>query len=192
VNTPAHMILAMAAFGRRDAGRVTAAAALGGLAPDLPLFAMVGWSLGISGVSATHVFDVLYFSPPWQRVFSVDHALALWAGILALAAVARAPAALAFSGAGLLHAVADFLVHNEDARPQLWPFTDRVFRSPVSYWDPAHYGNIYAPAEAAVSLGLCAYLWVRHRSGVMRASLAALGTVEVVLVFGGHAIMAIM
>ena len=178
MNTPAHVILAMAAFGRRTSGRVTAAAALGGLTPDIPLYAMSGWALGVSGVSAAQLFDVLYFSPSWQAMFAIDHALPLWAAALALSVLFREPVSVAFAGGGLLHAVADFLVHHDDARRQLWPFSDFVFRSPVSYWDPAHYGTVFAPVELAASLALCVFLWLRHRAAGARAAIVALGAAE--------------
>jgi hypothetical protein len=64
----------------------------------------------------------------------------------------------AFAGAGLLHALADFLTHHDDTRRQLWPVSDWVFRSPVSYWNPQFYGEAFGMFEVALVVGLTSFL----------------------------------
>ncbi|MEO0497657.1 MAG: hypothetical protein AAF141_09845, partial [Pseudomonadota bacterium] len=51
--------------------------------------------------------------------------------------------------------------------------SDWRFRSPVSYWDPAHYGNIWAPIEGALGLVLAIILFRRFKSVVARAMIGA-------------------
>ena len=46
-----------------------------------------------------------------------------------------------------LHCLADLALHREDAHGHLFPLSDWRFTSPVSYWDPAHYGLIFAACE---------------------------------------------
>lgn len=169
MNTPAHLIFGAALLGRADRKGTTLAAALGGLVPDLSLYLLAGVSIFVLRIPAETVFGQLYFSPAWQAVFAVDHSIPLWALLLAAAAVTRRAPAVAFAASGLLHAVIDFLVHHEDARRQLWPLSDYIFRSPVSYWDPAHYGLIFGPLEIAACIALSVVLWRRFPARLPRA-----------------------
>ena len=179
MNTPAHIIFGAAVFARPGQGRVTLAAVIGGLLPDIPLMLMVGWSLWIAGIPPRTVFGELYFSEPWQRVFAIDHNLFLWGGLTLLGIWAAQRVLTAFAGSGFLHAVIDFLVHHDDARAQLWPLTWYRFRSPVSYWDRAHFGQFFGPAEIAVCLGLSALLWLRFSGWKARGLILLIAFAEV-------------
>ncbi|MGQ0564861.1 MAG: cobalamin biosynthesis protein CobQ [Gemmobacter sp.] len=173
MNTPAHLILAAAVFARPDRRGVNAAALAGGLLPDLSLYLMVSWALYVQGHAPRVVFGEMYFSDRWQAVFAVDNSLPLWALALGLALLLRSAAGIAFAGAGVLHLVADFLLHHDDARRQFWPLSDWVFQSPVSYWDGAHYGNIVGPAEILACLALSLLLWRRFAGWPARSLIAA-------------------
>lgn len=163
MNTPTHILIGAALFARRDRPAVTLAAFAGGLVPDLAMFAMYGGAVWILGIPERTVFGSLYFSDTWQAVFAIDHSFFVWGGLVALGLALRRPVLAAFAGAGLAHAAVDFVLHNDDARRQLWPVSDWVFRSPVSYWDPAYYGNIVAPVEAGLVLVLAVLLLRRLR-----------------------------
>lgn len=178
MNTPAHLIFGAAAFGKAGRPGVTAAALLGGLAPDLSLYLMVGWSIWVLGIPPQVVFDELYFSPTWQNIFAVDNSFPLWAALLGLALWRRWPVGVAFAGAGLLHLAFDFPLHNEDARRHFWPLSDFVFHSPVSYWDPRHHGRIAAPVEMLTCLALLVVLWRRFQGWKARLWIGALGVME--------------
>ena len=178
MNTPAHVVFGLAAFGRAEARGVTAAAILGALVPDLSLYLLSGWHLLVLGTPPEVVFGTLYYSDLWQGIFRIDNSIPLWALGLALAALWRSPVAIAFFGSGLLHLAFDFPLHHDDARAQFWPLTTWVFVSPVSYWDPAHHGGIVAPLEIAATLGLSAWLWRRFRGVGMRALIAVLAAAE--------------
>ena len=73
MNTPAHLIFGVAAFGDPMLRRTTLAAVLGALAPELSLYIMAGVSLVILQIPPNVVFDELYFSDAWQTVFAVDN-----------------------------------------------------------------------------------------------------------------------
>lgn len=163
MNTPAHLILGIAAFGKPGRPRVTAAAALGGLAPDLSLYLLAGGALAW-GVAPERVFGTLYFSEAWQAVFAVDNSVFVWGAALAVALWRRHAAATAFAAAGLLHLACDLPLHAGDGRPHFWPLTDWVFDSPVSYWDAAHGAAWAAPLETALALGAAAWCWTRLRA----------------------------
>lgn len=178
MNTPAHLIFAAAAFARPGRPAVSSAALLGGLAPDLSLYLMAGWALYVQGIEPRIVFDELYFSDAWQAVFAVDNSFVLWGLALLAGLVLRSPAAIAFTGGGLLHLAFDFPLHHDDARRHFWPLTDWVFQSPVSYWDSNHYGHLTGPLEIAACVALSVLLWGRFRNVLARVLIALALTAE--------------
>jgi membrane-bound metal-dependent hydrolase YbcI (DUF457 family) len=176
MNTPSHMLIGAALFARPLAPATLIAALAGGLAPDLLMFAMVLWATRVVGVPEHEVFSTLFFSETWQSVFAIDHSFFIWGGLLGLAVWRRQIILRAFAGAGLLHALADFLTHHDDARRQFWPVSDWVFRSPVSYWDARFYGNAFGLFEVALVVTLAAFLcWrlVRWRERLLVLVVAA-------------------
>lgn len=180
MNTPSHLLIGAAVFAKRDNQRVTFAAMVGGVVPDLPLMLMVAWSLWVTQIPTDTVFGQLYFSDAWQRVFSIDHGFLLWGALFGAASVRRMPVLKAFAGAGLLHAGVDFLVHHDDARAQFWPISNFVFHSPVSYYDRAHFGGIMAPLEAILD-AVCAAILVRRLTGRWQRAAFVIAAASVVL-----------
>ncbi len=180
MNTPAHLIFGLTAFGKVGRPAVTAAAFVGAMLPDLSLYLLVGWHLQVLGTSPQIVFGQLYFSDGWQSIFRIDNSFILWGILFALSAMVRAPILVALCGAALLHLGFDFLLHNDDGRAHFWPLSNWVFQSPVSYWDPDHYGNIAGAIEVVLSLLCCGILWVRFNGLWMRALIVLLGLVEFV------------
>ena len=161
MNTPAHLILGLAAFSKKDARKVTGAAAFGALLPDLSLYVMAGVSLAILQIPPNVVFGQLYYSSAWQTVFAIDNSFLLWGLVLAFAVWWKAAAGIAFAGAGLLHIALDFPLHHDDGRPHFWPASDWVFESPVSYWDKAHHALWVQPIEALMVL-VCVFVLFRR------------------------------
>ena len=172
MNTPAHLIFGAAAFARPDAPRVTLAAILGALLPDLSLYLMTAWHILVLDTPPGVVFGELYFSEAWMRVFRVDNSFILWGIAFAVALWSRKAWAIALTGAALLHLVFDFPLHHDDGRPQFWPLTMWIYESPISYWDRNHYGAIVGTVEIVVSLLLCAYLWWKFRGWIARSVIA--------------------
>lgn len=176
MNTPAHLLVGVALFSRRDLPRTARMAAIGSLLPDLSLYVLAGVSLFILQIPPERVFGELYFSPAWQSIFAVDNSFFLWGLILLIAAYARNAPWIAFASAGLLHIATDFLMHNDDARAHFWPVSDWVFESPISYWDSDHYAAMLAPFTVAAVLASAYVIWRRWPSWWVRvAVLAAVG-----------------
>jgi len=178
MNTPAHLIFGMAAFGRPDAGKVTAAALAGALVPDLSLYVLAGVHLVVLGTDPQVVFGQLYFSDTWQTIFRIDNSFILWGLGLGLALAARSAWALAFCAAALLHIGLDFPLHHDDGRAHFWPLTNWVFASPVSYWDPDHYGGIVGAIETMVALVLCVWMWRRYTGRLVRGLIVVLALLQ--------------
>lgn len=177
MNTPAHLVIGLAAFARADRPRVTAAALAGALLPDLSLYLMVFAAFAL-GHSAQEIFGTLYFSDPWQRVFAIDNSFVLWGLGLAAALWCRSTVAVAFAGAGLLHLAFDFPLHNDDARMMFWPLTEWKFLSPISYWDRGRGGDMVEMVELALVAALTVLLLRRFRGLLARAGLLALAALE--------------
>jgi hypothetical protein len=174
MNTPAHLIFGLAAFSKRGARGGSLGAAAGAIAPDLSLYLLVGWALGIAKIPPGVVFGEMYFSDTWRTVFAIDNSVFVWGAVLATGLWARAPVMIAFGAAALLHIALDLPLHHDDGRPYFWPLTMWVYESLFSYWDQTHGARWIAPLETAVVLGLAVLLWRRHRHWVARAGVMAL------------------
>jgi len=178
MNTPAHLILGLAAFSKRGNVSVTAAAGLGALLPDLSLYVMAGVSLTLLQIPPQVVFGELYFSDAWQRVFAIDNSAVLWGLLLGLALWRKSGWAVALCGAALLHIALDFPLHHDDGRPHFWPLSGWVFESPISYWDSAHHARIIAPLEGLLVLVCAGVLAMRHTAWWARLGNFALVALE--------------
>lgn len=179
--TPTHLVIGAAALARQGEPVRNSLVLAGALIPDLSIYILFAWSRGVMGVSEHEVWRVLYWQEPWQLLSALSNSFPLWLGGLALALLARSPVAAAFAGAGILHLMADFPVHNADAHVHFWPFTGWRFHSPLSYWDRDHYGDVVSLVELALMLVLMAVLWRRFRAVWVRA-LLGLGVASFVAV----------
>lgn len=189
MNTPTHMIIGAALFARRGSPPVSAAALAGGLVPDIPMFLMISYATRIAGISNQEVFGTLFFTERWQRIFAIDHSFFVWGALVAAGVLLHRQALVAFAGSGLAHAATDFLTHRDDARQQLWPVSDWIFRSPVSYWDPTYFGDLFAPLEAGLVVVLTFILVRRLETWWERAAIVAVAAVllaPIVLTGGFH------
>jgi hypothetical protein len=171
LQTPTHVLIAASAFARPGAAKINAAALAGGFAPDAFLFAVWGWSK-FAGVSEADLWGRLYWSGGVQLGQAVSNSFPLFAAILAAALVFRMRVAAVFAASALIHLVCDFLLHAKDAHQHFWPLSAWRFESPVSYWDPGHYGVYVGALEAALGLTLTAILFRRFRAKWIRAVLA--------------------
>lgn len=182
--TPTHLIFGLAAFGRTDARKVTAAALAGAAIPDASLYLLAGTHLIVLGTDPQVVFGEMYYSDAWQSVFRVDNSFLVWGFVLALGLAVRRAWVVALAGAALLHIGLDLPLHHDDGRAHFWPLTNWVFVSPVSYWDPAHYGGILTPIEIAVSWAACVVLWKRYLRWPMRVLIVLLAALQLPVAYG--------
>ncbi|WP_299149087.1 cobalamin biosynthesis protein CobQ [uncultured Tateyamaria sp.] len=161
MNTPAHLLIGAAAFGRPAHNRILLAAFAGAALPDLSLYLMAGVALFALNIPPSRVFNELYFSDTWQTVFAIDNSFIVWGILLGVALWRASPWAIALTGAAILHLCLDLPLHHDDGRPHFWPATSWVFESPVSYWDRTQGAMWIAPLEAALALGAAIILWLR-------------------------------
>ena len=195
MNTQTHILLAATLLTRPGRPLRNAAVIVGGLVPDMSILVM--WaSAKLSGTPESVIWRDLYWRPEWQSAGAMTNSLPLYLALAVAAAgfgarlnpmvplVAAPPdplgqgrgiewhvAILAFSLAAMVHIATDFPVHVFDGHPTFWPFSDWVFQSPVSYWDPRYFGDYLSFIELALAAGLIAILWRRFPSPAIRSAL---------------------
>ena len=79
----------------------------------------------------------------------------------------------------MLHAFGDLPVHHDDGHCHFFPFSEWRFASPVSYWDPHHYGNWFGLLE--IGAVIAASWYMIRQSAVLRPWVAV--TLVVYLLF---------
>ena len=148
---------------------------LGGLAPDVGLYALTAGAAlfypTVRGLSLqetfTLAFDDLFFNEPlWIIAQNTLHSPVVLGGLTAVAALLSKKRLLNFALGCLLHTAMDIPVHHDDGPLYLFPLNWNLrFHSPVSYWDPAHYGRFVQPVDLAITvLGGSYLLYQWHQS----------------------------
>ncbi len=175
MNTPTHLLIGAAVLARpaEDAAdrHRNAAILIGALLADSAIFVLFVWARLYQGISEQALWGEVYWQEPWQTLVAIGNSLPLYLALLVCGLLARSQVAVAFSAAALLHLAFDLPFHHDDAHPHFWPFSDWRFRSPLSYWDAAHYGNLVALAEVGLAALLIALLWRRFRAPAVRGVL---------------------
>lgn len=166
MNTPSHAIYNLAMWGKASSKDDRLPVFLGAIAPDIPMFAFYAIAK-LAGLPDSYIWRDLYFQGWVQDVLAPFHAIPLIGLGLAIALRRKARAWIAFFGSMMAHVLFDFPVHHADAHRHFFPLSNYRFISPVSYWDPEHYGSIVAPLELLSVLMLTCYLYgsVRSRFG---------------------------
>lgn len=150
---------------------------LGGVAPDVALYVLTVAALiyypvtrGL-GIGDTHrlVADDLFFnSPLWIVGHHTLHA-PLVLGLLYAGAAWMSPTRRrrpgAFVAGSLLHTAVDVVTHHDDGPLLLLPLSWSLrFPSPVSYWDPDHFGLFLLPLDIATTFAGAVWLVLGSRS----------------------------
>lgn len=182
MNTPTHAVLSAALLARGARRPVLAPAVVGAVLPDVPMYVLFAVATFVWRQPQAVTWGRTYFEPGWQHAVDALHSFPLLGAALALtlggggagARPWRAWARVALASA-LLHAATDLLVHAEDAHHHLWPLSDWRFVSPVSYWDPRHYGLVFAPLECLGALALLPAVWRATTRHAARVAVIVLG-----------------
>jgi len=163
MNTPGHSILNLALLNRGSLAGNPWPIMIGSWLPDAAIFVFYGWAKAVNLPEAV-IWNEAYYRPFWQDIFAIGNSIPLALLGAGLALWLRRPAGVALFVSMLLHHLEDFPLHHEDAHQHFWPLSSYRFISPVSYWDPDHYGAYGALAEVGLTLIASFYLWTRSRS----------------------------
>ncbi|MGH3090162.1 MAG: zinc dependent phospholipase C family protein [Rubrobacteraceae bacterium] len=154
---------------KSDASRKAALAALGATLPDTPAVLGAAWLWTKRKGFSRKDFDEqvcgrTLFKAPDAALHSAPVAAT---AMLIERILRRKISAFLLGWAG--HVVADFLTHGKDARPILWPISQRKFESPVSYREKERYGKAFTVAEHATVLGTLIGLLIEARQSAQEA-----------------------
>jgi hypothetical protein len=182
MNTQSHVIMGAVLMGQ-GVPRKAWAGALGGITPDFPMLLIV-IVLKLAGTPDRKIFGELYWQNWWQICNAIGHNFWLWGGLTVLGLYMRERLSTStrgydgwttvslLAGSALLHTAVDFMCHRDDAHMSFWPVTRWKFMSPVSYYDPQHFGMWFSLFEAVLGVVLACLLFRQFKSLVLRVSLA--------------------
>jgi hypothetical protein len=161
MNTPAHLILNAAVLGRGRWQDRVAPISLGAVLPDLPMLGFYLYQRLVERAPEHFIWSEAYFDRGWQAFFDVFNSLPI-IGLLAFVAWrAKSTWWLCCFASMALHCLGDLPLHREDAHAHFYPLSSWHFVSPVSYWDPRFYGDVFLAVEGAGMIGALAILWRR-------------------------------
>jgi hypothetical protein len=159
--TPTHTLLSCGLLTARNSPARNVAVVAGGIAPDLPMFALFYWDHYVGGLGEEQIWEGRYWTDAWQIPTAIGHSIPIALVILAIGMATGWRAFTFFALAVIVHIATDLPFHNDDAHMHLWPLSQYKFISPLSYWDPAHYGNIMHWVEPGLMILMSALLWRR-------------------------------
>jgi hypothetical protein len=166
---------ALAKHGLKAGRPAGIAAAVGAVLPDVPAVVATAYYVGprflSEGWAAMHaesVIEDIYFTGPFGAAGTALHSAVPVAGLLILYRLLNldrrdARRILLWLLLGWLgHTVADLLTHVEDTRPLLWPVFGWEWSSPVSYWNPEHYGREFFFVQHSLMILIAVRLLVKR------------------------------
>ena len=121
------------------------------------------------------IWDEAYYQPFWQDIFAVGNCIPLALVGLGVALGKKQPPWAVLFASMLLHHGEDLPLHHDDAHRHFFPLSELRIISPVSYWDPDHFGTFAALGELILVLGASIWLFQRVRSRLGRGLLIANG-----------------
>jgi membrane-bound metal-dependent hydrolase YbcI (DUF457 family) len=175
VETYSHALFTgvLARYGFKASPAATTASVVGAVLPDVPAFIATAyyWNSRDS-MPRKELIDAIYLAGPFGTTGILLHSLVpvgLLLGLywlLKLWRWDRLKIWLWFLIGWVGHTLVDFFTHSNDARPLFWPISDWRWASPISYYDPLHYGREFFLAEhGAVLLVIVLLLtrWIMRR-----------------------------
>jgi len=147
MNTQAHIMIGQWLFKKKLKPKIVF---LASVAPDAPMFFFYAWVKLVQGKPEAEIWSTTYFQESWQNFFDIFNSFPL-AIVLILVGWKFEKDNLTLIGLCFsLHFILDLPLHHDDGHRHFFPLSDFRFSSPVSYWDPQHFGWIMAPIEAGI------------------------------------------
>ena len=105
-----------------------------------------------SGSTEKAIWEHHYFLDHWQYFFDAFNSLPFAAMLFGIALWRDCRWAQLLLLSAMLHMLCDLPLHHDDGHRHFLPISTWRFASPVSYWDPRHFGLIVAPIEAILAI----------------------------------------
>ncbi|NJK99546.1 MAG: hypothetical protein HC910_02900 [Spirulinaceae cyanobacterium SM2_1_0] len=175
MNTPAHVAINLLLLGRRDVPPVLVPVVIGAILPDAPMFLFYFVEKVVRRTPESVIWQQAYHQAGWQNFFDIFNSVPFIVVGMLLALWANSQWGLLLGGSMLLHIAGDLPLHHDDAHRHFLPLTNWRFQSPVSYWDPNHYGAIAAPLEILAVILSCIVLLQLYTSPLGRLCIGTIG-----------------
>jgi hypothetical protein len=180
MNTPSHYILNLAFLGRTIAPNANVAITLGAILPDLPIFAFYIVAKFFYKMPERQIWSQAYYEPFWQNFIALFHSFPVAAIALIICLSCGWKAGAIACASIILHSLLDFPLHHHDAHHHFFPFSDYRFISPISYWDPKHYGNIVALVELLLVVAVTPVIFGLLQSSFAKAIAIAINILYII------------
>lgn len=159
VHLPTHALVNLTALEHWTPPESRSAVLLGALMPDLPVLIFYFVCRFGLGFSDERIWQDIYYRDQWFNLFASFHSIPLTGTLLALGVGIGSHTLALFGASMLLHNLADLPLHAKDAHRHFYPLSNYRFKSPISYWNPTHWGRVTAAFESLLLLGCSAYMY---------------------------------
>ena len=154
MNTPSHYIINFALLGKSMGSDYKIPIIIGAILPDIPIFIFYFLAKFVFQIPSGKIWSQAYYEPFWQDLIAIFHSFPIAIiGLLICLGLGWKSIAVLFVSM-IIHDLCDLPVHNDDAHRHFFPFSNYRFISPISYWDPKHYGKYVAFGEMSLVLAL--------------------------------------
>ncbi len=175
MTTQSHVILNIAFLSKRGKPYLHSYAFLGAVIPDIPIFIFFAVETFIFQTSQRDMWGSRYFMEAWQNFFDVFNAVPLILILLGIGYyLMHSERVTVVAWSMLIHCAFDFLTHHDDGHHHLFPLSDFIFASPVSYWDSNYHAGIFRVVECVGILAASIYLFPRLKTRLGRGALVVI------------------
>ncbi len=169
MHTLGHIAINLAILGRKENAKYALPLVIGAVLPDIPIYLYYLYQKFVLKMPEIFIWGIGYYLPEWQTLFNTFHSFIIIFLLYFLADELKKEWFKTLFAGMILHSMFDFPVHSEDAHAHFFPVSGWKFESPVSYWNPEHYGIIGAGAEIVLVLAASIFAlktyaqkWVRY------------------------------
>lgn len=171
MNTPAHLALSVFIWRAESKWLAVLVISFGALLPDLPMIGFYFYQK-LLGTPENIIWSKSYFEQPWQLTFDLFNSIPIFLTLGIACYYFKFKLGFLLVASALLHMLFDLPLHHDDAHRHFLPFSDWRFLSPVSYWDPRYFGNIFVWMELAFALVACTFVYFKGGAKPMRIAAA--------------------
>lgn len=143
MNTPAHVLLNLLCLGRNRSANVVTSIAIGGVLPDAPMLVFYFVEKILRGSSEQYIGRQAYYQLRWQNFIDIFNSLPIMAFGFLLALWTSSKVGMLLFASMALHTLGDLPLYHDDGHHHFFPLSNWRFESPISYWDPDHYGVLF-------------------------------------------------
>lgn len=175
MHTPAHLAASLLVWPKENRWVDASAVAFGAVLPDLSMFFFFAYQKAI-GTPNKEIWETVYFEERWQYCFDLFNSIPMAILLFVIFRWLKVRWAQLLVASAGLHMLCDLPVHHDDGHRHFLPISNWRFESPVSYWDPAHFGVLFATLELVFAVSALIYVM---RIGEKPMSRIAIGTLAI-------------